>query len=257
MIGFFGAPSNRDRQLFQTAIKEIIETNKWPDFFKHIEIKAPSPLDMTNRLTQAVRNSLKKRYHSKNMDFSAIHKSGVSKILLKGESYTCNTNLKRVYLEDVWGFPEGTLFLDATCLVYGFDNKRIFVIDWCHRDHAAIKHSGDQINYEKRQGTHTIHIELEKLDNNVKTLVFTISAYTATLKEIINPYILFNDPDTKQELCRYQFEEKDTGDKTAVIMAKLFRPKVGAPWQVVAIGNLGMGRASNYDPIEKDLEKFF
>jgi len=214
---------------------------------------------MTNRLTQAVKNSLHKKYHTKNMDFATIHKSGVSKILLKGESYTCNTNLKRVYLEDVWGYADATQYLDASCLVYAFDNVFIDVVDFSKTDSfpEAIEHSGDQIDYTKRQGTHTIKIELDKLSNNIKTLVFVISAWHTQLSDIISPYILFNDPDTNQELCRYQFEDKSTGEMSSVIMAKLYRPAVGSPWKVLAIGHLGKGNASHYEPIKQDLKKYF
>jgi len=131
-------------------------------------------------------------------------------------------------------------------------------VDYAHTSYnkSAIVHSGDVIDYTKRQGTHTIKIELKDLPSNVKTLMFTITAYTTTLNQILHPYILFNDPETSQELCRYQFEEKDTGDKTAVIMAKLFRPTLGSPWQVVAIGHLGYGRASDYEPVYSDIKKF-
>jgi len=254
---YYGTPSNKDRQIFQKTIKEIIEVTKWPDFFKHIEIKAPNPLDMTNRLIQAVRNSLQKKYHTKNTDFAAIHKSGVSKILLKGESYTCNTNLKRVYLEDVWGFAEGTQFLDASCLLYDFKNQFMGVVDWARRTTfpESIVHSGDQINGDKRQGTHTINIQLDQLPKNAKTLVFVLSAWHTLLSNIISPYILFNDPDTKQELCRYQFEDKATGDNTSVIMVKLFRPTEKDPWKVFAIGHIGKGNASNYDPIKEIIQE--
>jgi len=211
---------------------------------------------MTNCLKQAVKNSLHKKYHTKTTDFSRIHASGVSKILLKGESYTCNTNLQRVYLEDVWGFPEHTLYLDASCALFDFKNEHISTVDFSHTFKTdAIIHSGDVIDNTKRQGTHTIKIELSKLPNEVKSLYFILSAWTGLLTNILHPYILFNDPDTKQELCRYQFAEKDTGDSKAVIMVKLFRKKVGGQWEVLAIGHLGQGNAMNYDPIYQDIKK--
>jgi len=259
MIVFFGSPSNRDKLHFQKTVKEILKTTQWLDFFKHIDIKPPNPTEMTNRLKQAVKNSLRKKYHTKTTDFSRIHASGVSKILLKGESYTCNTNLKRVYLEDVWGFPTSTLYLDATCALFDFKNEHIKTVDFRYLtfNTDAIVHSGDIIDNDKRQGTHTIKIELGKLPKEVKSLFFILSAWTGLLTNILHPYILFNDPDTKQELCRYQFAEKDTGNSTSVIMAKLFRKKEGGQWEVLAIGHLGLGNASNYDPIFQDIKTKF
>ena len=60
-----------------------MEVKSWPGFFKAVGLQCPSRQHLTGWLRQCWRNSLAKKYHHKGMDFSQIHKSGVSKILLK------------------------------------------------------------------------------------------------------------------------------------------------------------------------------
>jgi len=188
-----------------------------------------------------------------------IHRSGVSRILLKGESYTCNTNLKTIYLEDIWYFANYTLFLDASCLVFNFDDELVETIDFSHTNsnNKSIIHSGDIIDNENKSGKHTININLKKLPNTVKTLVFSITAWLTQLKDILHPQIIFIDKDNNHELCKYQYAEKTTGNNTSVIMAKLYREDLNSPWIVNAIGHLGLGCAGNYGPIITDVKRKF
>jgi len=219
----------------------------------------PSPVEMTRILLENIRHSRKKNYHNSKTDFSRIHASGVSKILLKGESYSCNTNIKRVMLEEIWGFPNNTIFLDASCLVFLFDSANTSPehIDFSNTFGCkqSIKHSGDVVDADTHTGKHVINVDLVKLPKNVQTLYFTISAWTTRLSDILHPNILFVDPDTDQQLCSYQFgDNKNTGENTAVIMAKLTRLTPTSNWQVVAIGHIGRGTASNYEPMIKDIK---
>jgi len=264
MICFFGFPSHSDRDHLRKTINDILLVQNWPSLYKQCGLKVPTPTEMTNRLKNSVKYSLKKKYHTKNTDFTRIQGSGVSKILLKGESFTCNTNIKKVYLEEIWGYPENTLFLDASCLIYDFNKKNIGTVDYSRRrfpttatddSKASIFHSGDVIAREKKEGKHTINVFIEKLPNNVSSLYFTFTGYTTPIREILHPYILFTDPDTNQQLCQYQFDNKDTGDNTAVIMAKLFRQTPTSQWTVIAIGHIGMGRVHMYEAILEDIAK--
>jgi len=85
---FYGIPSHRDRLHFQKNIKKILEVTTWPQFYKMCDLPVPSPLALTNKLKQAVKNSLNRGYHNTKTNFAGILASGVSKILLKGQTYT-------------------------------------------------------------------------------------------------------------------------------------------------------------------------
>jgi stress response protein SCP2/ubiquitin-protein ligase len=256
---YYGKPSWATKKKFQQFIKRVSTVTKWPQFFQCLGLKYFGDESMIERLKLAVKNSLRKRYHKNNTDFTRIQASGVSKILLRGESYTASPTLQSVLLEEVWHYPEGTIFLDASCLCYNSQGKFVEVLDWCHKASGpagtgAVTHSGDVIDHPKKEGKHTINIDLSKLKPEITSMFFTISAYTTTLKEIRQPYIRFTDKVTNMELCRYQLDEK-AGNYTAVVMCKLYRKNAGdKQWHVDAIGQLGEGRASDYAPIHKQID---
>lgn len=257
---YYGFPSYKDLTGFQKTVGQILSVSGWCSFYKVCELKHPSAADMTKLLINAVKNSRKKNYHNDRTDFSRIHASGVSKILLKGESYTCNTNLNTVKLEEIWQFPDGkTKYLDASCLVYKFGSSACAEhVDYSRtRDTSgAIVHSGDVMDRTKNQGKHVITVSLKKLPRDVRALYFTITAFHTTLTDILHPEILFLDPESDQQLCSYQFgDNKNTGSNTAVIMAKMERKSETAQWEVKAIGHIGMGMAGNYSPIHEDINK--
>ena len=207
------------------------------------------------------------------MDFSRVQRSGVSAILRKGESISCQPTIRRIRLEQVWRWRgAGTIYLDASCITYGFQGQQFANIDYSNTvsvsglaqsshgatgrfGDVAIRHSGDVLIPEKRQGTHTININLRELSDQVGAIYLTLSAWTTTLHEIVRPEIKCFDPDDKsgEPLARYELDGKPTGEYTAVVMARIWRERPGARWNVTAIGELGMGRAGSYGPIHQKI----
>jgi stress response protein SCP2 len=252
--------------------------------FKVLGVPCPSKDVLLKKLEQAVLNSETKGYHTRGMDFSKLQKSGVSKILLKGESYSAPPNMKKVKMHERWRFGNSTEYLDASCLAYDFNGKIIATVDYSNQEafkfkergngrgygsyttfgRPAIDHSGDQIDHVARSGEHTIDIDVQSLPSHVAALYFTVSSWTTTLKDIIQPSVhLVGDEDI--ELCSYELEQTDTGENTAVIMCKLFRESKGSRrWEMKAIGHIGLGRATNghvnghscpYGPIRNDIKQ--
>ena len=278
---FQGRPPLYIRREWQKAVKEILEFNSWPDFFRISEIPLPTKGQLLATLEASVTNSLKKGYHTEKTIFQDVMKSGVSQILLKGETYSTSPSLKKVKMLEKWRFDGSVRFLDASCLIYDFDGKNIGIVDYSdtswsgsssscenakimkigsstygfnHR-FPCICHSGDIIDRESGTGTHTIDIDIKNLPKNVGSLYFTVSAWTTTLKEISQPSAHLHDSEQDVELCRYKLEDTDTGSKTSVIMCKLFRVNVSSRWKLVSIGHVGNGRAGSYDPILKNIQK--
>ena len=167
-----------------------------------------------------------------------------------------------------------TIFLDASCITYSFHGEALADIDYAHRvsvsglmesghgvsgrdGDVAIRHSGDVLDREKHQGVHTININLRGLSDKVGAIYLTISAWTTTLSEIVRPEIKCFDPDDKsgEPLARYELDGMPTGADTAVVMARVWRQRPGARWNVTAIGERGVGRAGNYGPIHALIDK--
>ncbi|RUS23391.1 TerD domain-containing protein [Endogone sp. FLAS-F59071] len=255
---FYGKPPRKTVVAFQQRVQQILAVKRWDGVFRALYMPIPTPEYLTNWLIGSVRNSLRKRYHTRNTDFSMIHQSGVSKILLKGESYSAPSNLKKVLMEEVWRWPHHTIFLDASCSFFDFSDKHMGNVDYLNQwnQNRSIHHSGDVLDDNKKEGKHTISIDLVNLPKSVKTLVFCMTAFTTTLVDIKQPYVRFTDAESDMELCQYNFESNaDTGRKTAITMCALWRDdSKGGKWSVTAIGHVGFGRVCEYSPLVKDLE---
>eukprot|EP00977_Amphora_coffeiformis_P017190 scaffold5510_cov76-Amphora_coffeaeformis.AAC.4 len=207
---------------------------------------------MAVRLRQHVKNSLRKKYHKKGMDFSRVQASGTSLILSKGQQYSASSDLRRLVFKDVWNFEGSTKYLDATCLMY--DGKRLCsTVDYVNQSGQGVQHSGYVMH--DRGGTHTIHIDLEELDPRITQCVFVISAYDeATLADILSPSISFCDDQGGPPLCVYDLDYHDKiSYVTSVVMCKLYRTKDDR-WHVQAIGDAHRGAANNYGPIYEAVE---
>lgn len=253
---FQGRPPIYVQRVWVNQVKRVLATVSWPAFFSLCRISVPSKQFMLKTLEDAVGNSIRKGYHSATTNFNRIHSSGVSKILLKGESYSTDPNLSSVRMCEQWRYRGETIYLDASCLIYDFNKSRLGYVDYASMvwGNGCVRHSGDVIDHERQLGEHTIDIDIKQLPPSVATLVFTVSAWTTDLKEIQQPSAHLIDSKNNVELCRYKHEDVDTGHCTAVIMCKLHRRSRGERWRMESIGHVGMGRAGTYAPIEKNIE---
>ena len=253
---FQGRPPKHLRTEFHNSIRNILAFDNWPQFFQLAGIPLPSKPQLLSVLEKAVGNSRRKGYHSDNTDFSRLMSSGVSKILLKGESYTAAPNLKRLQLRERWRYDGDVIFLDASCLVFSFHGTQVGEpVDYAHTywGNGCIRHSGD-IVYDG-QGEHTIDIDIARIPSNVKAMFFTVSAWTTTLRDISQPSCHLHDLDSDTEMCRYMHEGVNTRDYTAVIMCKLHRFSPSSRWELTIVGSTGYGRAGNYSPLINDIKK--
>ena len=143
-------------------------------------------------------------------------RSGVSAILRKGESCSANPTMRRLRVAEVWRYATAeVLFLDASCLAYGFDGRPRATVDYSdtrspnglagghhyagggvHGGRGrggggapAIRHSGDVIDDAQREGKHTIDVNLRALSDEVGALYLTLSAWTTALAEIVRPEV--------------------------------------------------------------------
>ena len=113
------------RKEFHDADKNILKFETWPQYFELARLPLPPKPELLRVLEGAVGNSLKKDYHRKDTDFCKIHRSGVSKILLKGESYSADPNLRDLQLLEKWKYTGAVIYMDASCLIYDFTDTRV------------------------------------------------------------------------------------------------------------------------------------
>mmetsp|Transcript_819 Transcript_819/g.1380 ORF Transcript_819/g.1380 Transcript_819/m.1380 type:complete len:963 (-) Transcript_819:80-2968(-) len=260
---FQGRPPLYIRRQWQRSVESILTLESWPQFFEMSGIPLPSKSQLLLALETAVGNSLNKGYHSRDTIFQNVMRSGVSRILLKGESYSAAPNLRNVQMLEKWKFDGPVIYLDASCLIYDFSGNHVGTVDYSSSSwgkrycrSAAVRHSGDVIDEHSGIGSHTINIDMSKLPSSVASLFFTVSAWTTSLKEIFQPSAHLHDPDSDTEMCRYKLEDNDTADKTAVIMCKLHRPHILSKWELTSIGHVCYGRAQSYGPLLNEIRNF-
>ncbi|KAK9802996.1 hypothetical protein WJX73_007334 [Symbiochloris irregularis] len=261
----YSSPGPGMQQRMQGIIREILAMDSWQDFLRMVGLKLPGDVSvaMTQQLRYSWHRSIAKRYHREGMDFSRIQASGVSTILLKGERYSAPPNMQYMELLDRWHWTEsqGTVFLDASCLLYAKEGRLIEAVDFNHERSAgtmqqgAVSHSGDILDYDACTGTHTISVNLRALGPHVVEMVLVMSAWAdARLHDCRQPYVAIRDPSTGVSLCEYHLEDRkqEMVGKKSVGMCRVYRSKTKSDaWEVQAVGKvLPDGSAGNYGPIQ-------
>jgi len=167
----------------------------------------------------------------------------------------CSNDLTAVSMGLGWTWPNNTIYLDATCIGVSDTGVRLFFVDYSHKNSGDyITHSGDVLDMGQKSGEHTIKINLSKLPDNVRSLFFIITGYTTTIDAVKSPWVRLTNDNDKSELCRYTLEQ--AGAHRAVTMCRLYRDNPRGLWKVVAIGTLGDGCVSNYEPIHATIQNY-
>ena len=139
------------------------------------------------------------------------------------------------------GSSSSSIDLDASCVLFNGLNKVVDIVYFGQlksRD-GNIVHTGDNRTGDGDGDDEQIIVDLDKIPQAVKSLVFTVSSYTGqTFDTVENAYCRIVDNSNKNEIARYTLTAQ--GSHTAQIMAKLYRH--GGEWKMHAIGENGTGR---------------
>ena len=135
-------------------------------------------------------------------------------------------------------------FVDKEDLIY-FGNL--------HHKSDAIQHMGDNLTGEGEGDDEQIFVDLDKLPAEYDRLIFVVNIYQALERKqhfgmIKNAFIRIIDPDTREELCRFNLSE-DYTDMLSMITGEVYRR--GDDWKFNAIGS------GTKDAKLKDLVKRF
>eukprot|EP00798_Chlamydomonas_sp_ICE-L_P013697 gene13697-19589_t len=267
----YGRPGNGIMSKFHHRVRAIMCASTWPQIMALWGMDPlPGPACLSEFLRNSWDQSLRAGYHKKDMDFSKVQASGVSKILLKGESYSASPTLAVINLEERWRWAGGaTLFLDASCLLYNNNGRMLDFVDYSSQNSSsevnrrprvsAVVHSGDCMDHQHSSGLHTIRIKLGWLSDEVHEMFITMSSWgSASLADIVQPFVKVVDPDQEMELCTYTLDEQPKHTRiahTCVIMCRIYRNRVDRKrWEVQALGHLCQGRAGNYRPIQQGIK---
>ncbi|MBY0358478.1 MAG: TerD family protein [Candidatus Obscuribacterales bacterium] len=137
----------------------------------------------------------------------------------------------------------GSIDLDASCLMFGDDNKLVETVYFRQLKSScgSVKHSGDNLTGAGDGDDETISVALTQVPAKVKSLVFTVNSYRGqTFDRVENAVVRLVNTSDNSEAFRYDLAAK--GAHTGLLMCKLYRHN-GA-WKLAAIGEPASGRTA-------------
>ncbi|HWJ95933.1 MAG TPA: TerD family protein [Telluria sp.] len=131
--------------------------------------------------------------------------------------------------------------LDASCVMFDEANRPVDVV-WFRqlksRD-GSITHTGDNRTGAGEGDDEQIVVDLSRVPEGVKSLVFTVNSFTGqSFAQVQNAFCRLINAANNKEVARYDLSVQ--GPHTAQIMAKLYRHN--GEWKMHAIGENANGR---------------
>jgi tellurium resistance protein TerZ len=131
--------------------------------------------------------------------------------------------------------------LDASCVMFDEANRPVDVV-WFRqlksRD-GSITHTGDNRTGAGEGDDEQIVVDLSRVPEGVKSLVFTVNSFTGqSFAQVENAFCRLINAANNKEVARYDLSVQ--GPHTAQIMAKLYRHN--GEWKMHAIGENASGR---------------
>ncbi len=147
---------------------------------------------------------------------------------------------KTGFLSGIFGGKAEDIDLDASCLVFDDSGELVDQI-WFKQLNGmkgAIIHTGDNRTGAGDGDDEVIKVDLSKMPQTIKTLVFTVNSFLGqTFDKIANATCRVVDDTCGKELAIFNLSE--TGSHTGMVMAKIYRHN--GEWKVHAIGEKTSG----------------
>ncbi len=229
-----GAPTEDQ---FKSSVEAILEARTWPEIFARLAIACPPKKKVAQLLEESVRNSLRRGYHKKGMDFSRIQRRGVSKILRRGETFSIKRGIESIAMGCGWTCDYD---LATGVLVYDRITKKfIEPIDWrnLQSEYFPISHSGDVTN--GYNGTpagadqEVIWVDLDGVERWAKrqnpqvdpVLVFCLAIWRGSndLRTVRNGYVRLQNSKKNEEMCFFPLDMPGFKRAQAMVLCKVYR----------------------------------
>ena len=136
----------------------------------------------------------------------------------------------------------GNIDLDASVVAFDGSGNALATVWFVNKGewNGALRHMGDNVTGQGEGDDEQIYVDLDRLPNEVASLVFTITSYRKQkFTDVRNAFCRLVDTATGNELVRYNLSEAEP--TTGVVMAMLRRTG-GNNWEMRAIGEFAEGR---------------
>lgn len=141
------------------------------------------------------------------------------------------------------GFGSGgqDIDLDASCILFSDSGQPMDVV-WFRQLNSkdgSIVHTGDNRTGDGDGDDEQIKVNLTRVPEGVKSLVFTVNSFTGQdFSQVENAFCRIVNGRDGKEIARFDLSAQ--GSHSAQIMAKLYRHN--GEWKMHAIGENGRGR---------------
>jgi tellurium resistance protein TerZ len=138
---------------------------------------------------------------------------------------------------------KASIDLDASCVLFDESKGNIDTVSFkqLKSKDGSIIHTGDNLTGEGEGDDEQIIVNLDKVPEKVKYLVFTVNSFGGqTFNDVDNAYCRLVNDKSGQEIARYTLS--GGGAHTALIMAKLYRHQ--GEWKMHALGDPSKGRVA-------------
>lgn len=161
------------------------------------------------------------------------------------------SSLQQVFLGVGWdvvknkgffGFGgNGNIDLDASVILFDENKKMLDVVYFgqLQSKDGSIRHSGDNLTGAGSGDDEVIHVNLNQIPAQVKSLVFTVNSFRGqTFEKVENAFCRLVDQSNNHEIASYKLSSQ--GAHTGLIIAKIYRHNDA--WKMHAIGENVHGR---------------
>lgn len=141
----------------------------------------------------------------------------------------------------IFGGGSNSIDLDASCLMFDEAKNLLDAVYFGQLDSKdrSIHHTGDNLTGEGEGDDEQIIVDLTRVPNNIKTLVFTVSSFRGqTFDQVENAFCRIVNQNNDKEIAKYTLSTQ--GPHTAQVMAKLYRHN--GEWKMAALGENCNGR---------------
>lgn len=138
------------------------------------------------------------------------------------------------------GGAPASIDLDASCVLFD-ENKNVLDTVWFRQlksKDGSIVHTGDNVTGEGEGDDEQIIVDLSKVPQNVKFIVFGVNSFRGqTFSQVENAFCRIVDAKNDKEIARYDLSCR--GNHTGMIMSKIYLHE--GEWKMHAIGENSNG----------------
>lgn len=167
--------------------------------------------------------------------------------------------MNRLIMNLTWSWrKQVTKYLDGSAIIFN-GNNHLGTVDWKTKEYRSKGESGewslqhiDNVTKMEKQGVHQIHIQLDRIPDDVTDVFFVLSVFKDSegtkFGDLVNPKAMLVDASEKRLVAQVVFN-KELRKKESLIVGRMYRSEGG--WDIVEVLKMSDGTATDEKGYEK------